>query len=76
MTLKEILDEGIDVNFYKIHNTYYLKLYKIDYTEAKLKIQTVRAFNSDDWFYIYDILNMTYNEFIAYEHKRVEIGEE
>ena len=75
MTLQEILDEGIYVNFYKVNDRYFLKLYKFD-TKAKLKIQTERIFNSNEWLYIHEILNITYNDFIEYEHKREEIGDE
>lgn len=69
MTLQEILDEGIYVNFYKFHGRYLLKLYKFDDTKTKLKIQTQRMFNSNEWLYIHEILNITYNDFIEYEHK-------
>lgn len=75
MTLQEILDEGICVDFYKLNDKYLLKLYKFD-GKAKLKIQTQRMFNSNEWLYIHEILNITYNDFIEYEHKRKEIGDE
>lgn len=77
MTLQEILDEGIGIDFYKFNDMYLLRLYKFD-TEKKLTIQTQRAFNSDEWLYIDEILNITYNDFIEYEHKREDIleGEE
>ena len=76
MTLQEILDEGICVQFYKFKDRYLLKLYKFDDTENKLKIQTQRMFNSNEWLYINEILDITYNDFIAYEHKREKIGDE